>query len=32
MGPVFGLEMIEELHRHGYSIGAGTLYPILGQS
>ncbi len=28
-GPVFGLEMIEELRRHGYSIGAGTLYPML---
>ena len=28
-GPVFGLEMIEELRRHGYSIGPGTLYPIL---
>lgn len=27
--PIFGLEMIEELHRHGYSIGPGTLYPIL---
>lgn len=27
-GPVFGLEMIEELRRHGYSIGPGTLYPI----
>lgn len=28
-GPIFGLEMIEELRHHGYSIGAGTLYPIL---
>ena len=28
-GPVFGLEMIEELSRHGYHIGPGTLYPIL---
>jgi PadR family transcriptional regulator, regulatory protein PadR len=27
--PVFGLEMIEELRRHGYSISAGTLYPML---
>jgi PadR family transcriptional regulator, regulatory protein PadR len=27
-GPVFGLEMIEELRHHGYSIGPGTLYPI----
>lgn len=28
-GPIFGLEMIEELQHHGYSIGPGTLYPIL---
>ena len=28
-GPVFGLEMIEELRHHGYSMGPGTLYPIL---
>jgi len=27
-GQIFGLEMIEELRHHGYSIGAGTLYPI----
>lgn len=27
--PIFGLEMIEELRRHGYSIGPGTPYPIL---
>ena len=27
--PIFGLEMIRELSRHGYRIGAGTLYPIL---
>jgi PadR family transcriptional regulator len=27
--PVFGLWLIEELQRHGYRIGAGTLYPIL---
>lgn len=26
--PVFGLEMIEELKRHGYAISPGTLYPI----
>jgi len=26
---IFGLEMIQELSRHGYRIGAGTLYPIL---
>ena len=28
-GPIFGLEMIEELARHGYRISPGTLYPIL---
>ena len=28
-GSIFGLEMIEELLRHGYRIGPGTLYPIL---
>ena len=28
-GPIFGLEMIAELCRHGYRIGPGTLYPIL---
>ena len=28
-GKIFGLEMIEELRHHGYSIGPGTLYPIL---
>lgn len=28
-GPVFGLEMIKELRHHGYSIGPGTLYPLL---
>jgi PadR family transcriptional regulator PadR len=27
--PIFGLEMIEELHRHGYKLSAGTLYPML---
>src|SRR5688572_2126736 len=26
--PVFGLEMIEELRHHGYSVSPGTLYPI----
>jgi PadR family transcriptional regulator PadR len=26
--PVYGLEMIDELRRHGYEIGPGTLYPI----
>jgi DNA-binding PadR family transcriptional regulator len=28
-GRIYGLEMIEELARHGYEIGPGTLYPIL---
>jgi PadR family transcriptional regulator, regulatory protein PadR len=27
--PVFGLEMIEELGSHGYTMSPGTLYPIL---
>ncbi|RNF41204.1 PadR family transcriptional regulator [Planococcus salinus] len=27
--PIFGSWMIEELKRHGYTIGPGTLYPIL---
>lgn len=26
--PVYGLWLIEELKRHGYNIGPGTLYPI----
>lgn len=26
---VFGQGMIEELRRHGYSVGPGTLYPML---
>jgi PadR family transcriptional regulator len=28
-GPLFGLGMIQELGRHGYRIGPGTLYPLL---
>lgn len=27
--PVYGLALIEELQRHGYTLGPGTLYPIL---
>jgi DNA-binding PadR family transcriptional regulator len=27
--PVFGLSLINELQRHGYSMSPGTLYPIL---
>lgn len=26
---IFGLDMIEELARHGYRLSAGTLYPML---
>ena len=28
-GPIFGVEMMDELREHGYSISPGTLYPIL---
>ena len=27
--PIFGLEMIEELARHGYRLSPGTAYPLL---
>jgi PadR family transcriptional regulator, regulatory protein PadR len=27
--PIYGLEMILELSRHGYKLGPGTLYPLL---
>lgn len=27
--PIFGMEMIAELSRHGYTLSPGTLYPIL---
>jgi PadR family transcriptional regulator PadR len=27
-GPIYGLEMIQELARHGYDLSPGTLYPI----
>jgi len=27
--PVFGKGLMQELSRHGYTIGPGTLYPIL---
>jgi DNA-binding PadR family transcriptional regulator len=27
--PVFGLDLIRELARHGYSLSPGTLYPVL---
>jgi PadR family transcriptional regulator, regulatory protein PadR len=29
--PVFGIELMQELARHGYDVGAGTLYPLLHQ-
>ena len=29
--PIFGLEMMEELARHGYHVGPGTIYPMLHQ-
>ncbi|MGE5370987.1 MAG: PadR family transcriptional regulator [Solirubrobacterales bacterium] len=29
--PIFGVEMIEELRKHGYKAGPGTVYPILHQ-
>jgi DNA-binding PadR family transcriptional regulator len=29
MESVYGMEMIEELRRHGYELSPGTLYPIL---
>jgi PadR family transcriptional regulator len=28
-GPVFGLDLIQELRRHGYELSPGTLYPTL---
>lgn len=28
-GPIFGLGIIEELSRHGYRLGPGTIYPLL---
>ena len=27
--PIYGLEMIQELSRHGYRLGPGTVYPLL---
>jgi DNA-binding PadR family transcriptional regulator len=29
IGSIYGVEMIEELARHGYKLSPGTLYPIL---
>ena len=28
-GPVFGLDLMRELERHGYRLSPGTLYPLL---
>ena len=28
-GPIFGLGIIQELGRHGYRLGPGTVYPLL---
>lgn len=28
-GPIFGLGIIRELSRHRYSLGPGTIYPLL---
>lgn len=27
--PVYGVELMEELGRHGYKVGPGTIYPML---
>jgi DNA-binding PadR family transcriptional regulator len=29
--PIWGVEIMEELGRHGYKLGPGTIYPILHQ-
>jgi PadR family transcriptional regulator PadR len=29
--PICGVELMEELRRHGYDVGPGTLYPALHQ-
>ncbi len=29
--PIWGVEIMAELERHGYKLGPGTLYPILHQ-
>jgi PadR family transcriptional regulator, regulatory protein PadR len=28
-GPIFGIGIIEELAHHGYTMSAGTMYPLL---
>jgi PadR family transcriptional regulator PadR len=28
---IYGVEIIEELKRHGYRVGPGTVYPVLHQ-
>ena len=29
--PICGVELMEELQRHGYDVGPGTMYPVLHQ-
>jgi DNA-binding PadR family transcriptional regulator len=29
--PICGMELMEELGRHGYDVGPGTIYPVLHQ-
>ena len=29
--PICGVELLDELRHHGYTIGPGTLYPVLHQ-
>lgn len=31
LAPIYGVEIIEELKRHGYRVGPGTVYPVLHQ-
>ena len=31
LGHVYGLELINELERHGYHVSPGTMYPILNK-
>ena len=29
LGPIYGMELIEELQRHGYQVSPGLIYPTL---
>lgn len=31
LNPVYGLELINEIKRHGYHVSPGTIYPILSK-